>query len=168
MVRFKDTLIRKARSQDSAEHRSAPVQGLAAAVSAARRRVHGDASVRASTVTRRQSAEPAGAAAGSPASIVRPEVHAAAASEVIVGPQVLLLTHAATAPGGAVSKVARTDRDLLRKSSLPLWLTRSDTLPRHIGVALHPDALGGDHARRNRQFRRLRPSCLPGTRRAEG
>ena len=79
----------------------------------------------------------------------------AAIAELTIGSHVLLLKLAETALGGAASTVARADRHLLRKSTLPVWLTRSDTLPRNIGVALHPDALSGDHARLNRQLARL-------------
>jgi len=119
MVRSTNTFIGKACSQDSTEHVSTLVQGLATALNTAKNQAHGDST---------------------------------AIAELSIGSHVLLLKLAETVPGGAASKVARADRDLLRKSTLPVWLTRSDTLPRNIGVALHPDALSGDYARLNRQL----------------
>ena len=152
MVRSTDTLIRRACSQDSAEHVLTLLEGLANALNATRDRAYAGVSVQAGATSNPRAVEPACSAAELSSSIVTPQGNSAAIAEVSNGSHVLLLKLAETVPGGAVSKVARADRDLLRKSTLPVWLTRSNTLPRRIGVALHPDALSDDHARLNRQL----------------
>ena len=152
MVRSTDTLIRKTCSQDSAEHPLTLLEGLANALNATRDRAYAGVSVQAGATSNPRAVEPAGSAAEVSSSIVTRQGESAAIAEVSIGSHVLLLKLAETVPGGAVSKVARADRDLLRKSTLPVWLTRSNTLPRRIGVALHPDAISDDHARLNRQL----------------
>ncbi len=82
----------------------------------------------------------------------RRQADSTAIAELSIGSQVLFLRQAATVPGGSARRIARADRNLLRKSTLPVWLTRSDKLPRNIGVTLHPNALSGDHARLNQQL----------------